>query len=221
MLRAYFTKEGSAVWISHLDLMRVLQRSFRRAGLLLKHSKGYTPHPSLSLAIPLPVGTSSRCEIMDFDLDDEQNIEITTLADTLNAVLPAGIHIQEVCEGGTKIKELTHLNVAITMEYDAGVPIDCEDTLQQFLSQDVVLMNKRTKSGELIEVNICGMIDRITVKRLSNDLIVLDAVICAQNPSLNPVMILESIKKYIPEYAPSFSSYQRLAFLNSHGEIFR
>ena len=42
--RLLFAKEGDAIWISHLDLMRVFQRAFRRAGMLLRHSQGYTPH---------------------------------------------------------------------------------------------------------------------------------------------------------------------------------
>ena len=53
MARLVFSKTGNAVWISHLDLMRVFQRAFRRAGMLLKHSQGFTPHPCLSMAMPL------------------------------------------------------------------------------------------------------------------------------------------------------------------------
>ena len=53
MPRALFEKTGNAVWISHLDLMRVFQRAFKRCGLHLKHTQGFNPRPSVSIALPL------------------------------------------------------------------------------------------------------------------------------------------------------------------------
>ena len=53
MPRLQFEKTGSAVWMSHLDLMRLFQRAFKRADLPLKHTQGYNPRPSVSIALPL------------------------------------------------------------------------------------------------------------------------------------------------------------------------
>ena len=69
MPRLLFEKRGNAVWISHLDLMRVFQRAFKRAGLPLTHTQGFNPRPSVSIALPLSVGIESGCELLDFDLD--------------------------------------------------------------------------------------------------------------------------------------------------------
>lgn len=55
-LRLTFVKEGRAVYLSHLDLLRTFQRVFLRQGLVLRHSQGYHPHPIISFALPLPVG---------------------------------------------------------------------------------------------------------------------------------------------------------------------
>ncbi|MDE6899655.1 MAG: TIGR03936 family radical SAM-associated protein, partial [Oscillospiraceae bacterium] len=52
-LRLIFTKEGRAVYISHLDLLRTFQRVFLRQGLVLRHSQGFHPHPILSFACVL------------------------------------------------------------------------------------------------------------------------------------------------------------------------
>ena len=60
-LRLRFSKKGKAIYISHLDLMRTLQRSFLRAGYPLKYSEGYNPHPLISILLPLGVGCSSEC----------------------------------------------------------------------------------------------------------------------------------------------------------------
>ena len=68
MPRLLFEKTGNAVWISHLDLMRLFQRAFKRAGLPLTHTQGYNPRPSVSIALPLSVGVESGCELLDFEL---------------------------------------------------------------------------------------------------------------------------------------------------------
>ena len=69
MPRLLFEKTGSSVWISHLDLMRLFQRAFKRADLPLKHTQGFNPRPSVAIALPLSVGVDSVCELLDFDLD--------------------------------------------------------------------------------------------------------------------------------------------------------
>ena len=51
--RILFSKTGRARFISHLDLMRTLQRAFFRAGIQIKHTEGFNPHPFVSIALPL------------------------------------------------------------------------------------------------------------------------------------------------------------------------
>ena len=58
-LRLRFAKEGRAVYISHLDLMRTMQRAFLRAEYPLKYSEGFNPHAQISIVMPLSVGTSA------------------------------------------------------------------------------------------------------------------------------------------------------------------
>jgi len=221
MLRACFEKTGNAIWISHLDLMRVLQRSFRRAGLLLKHSQGFTPHPALSLALPLPVGVASECEIMDFELAEGQSFALPTLAARLNAVLPEGIHIHHIYEGGAKVGTLTHLRIAITMEYDGGIPEGCEEAMRILFQQDELMMEKKTKSGTIVMQNILEMMQEVTFSRRNENIITMSCRICAQNPALNPAMIIAAIRQALPAFAPDFSKVCRLSAHNAQGELFR
>ena len=69
MRRMLFEKTGTAIWMSHLDTMRLMQRAFRRAGVILHHSQGFTPHAYVSMLLPLSVGVASACEIMEYELD--------------------------------------------------------------------------------------------------------------------------------------------------------
>ena len=92
-LRLRFEKTGRAVYISHLDLMAVMQRAFARADLPLKFSEGFNPHPQISILLPLSVGIASICELMDFRLLEERDLK--TLPERLTAVLPDGIRALE------------------------------------------------------------------------------------------------------------------------------
>mgnify|MGYP002574509980 CR=1 FL=1 len=67
-LRLLFVKEAQASYISHLDLMRTFQRAFFRAGLDIRHTEGFNPHAFVSIPLPLPVGFSSACEVLECEL---------------------------------------------------------------------------------------------------------------------------------------------------------
>ena len=64
-LRIRFCRGQEVGFISHLDIMRLWQRALHRAGVSLAYSEGFSPHPRISLAAPLPVGVTSEAELMD------------------------------------------------------------------------------------------------------------------------------------------------------------
>ncbi len=114
MPRLLFEKTGNAIWISHLDLMRLFQRAFKRAGLPLTHTQGFNPRPSVSIALPLSVGVESKCELLDFDLDG-CSASCDDIRDKLNHVLVDGIRVLVVYENGSKLKNLSLLDCTVTL----------------------------------------------------------------------------------------------------------
>jgi len=94
-LRIRFKREEEIKFISHLDLTRVWQRAFRRAGVEMVYSDGFTPHPRLSLAAPLALGVTSSCELMD--VYTVKAISGPSLDCMVSAQLPAGLKIDQVC----------------------------------------------------------------------------------------------------------------------------
>ncbi|PIW40369.1 MAG: hypothetical protein COW22_02130, partial [Chloroflexi bacterium CG15_BIG_FIL_POST_REV_8_21_14_020_46_15] len=64
-LRVRFGRGEEVKFIAHLDIVRFWERAFRRAEIPLAYSQGFTPHPRISLAAPLPVGVTSEFELMD------------------------------------------------------------------------------------------------------------------------------------------------------------
>jgi len=64
-IRVRFSRDQELKFISHLDIMRLWQRALHRAGIPLAYTEGFSPHPRISLAVPLAVGVTSQAELMD------------------------------------------------------------------------------------------------------------------------------------------------------------
>ena len=220
MTRLRFEKTGQAVWISHLDLMRVFQRAFKRAGLNLTHTQGYNPRPSVSIALPLSVGVESNCELLDFDLDGDK-VANRVVRGKLNDYLVPGINVIKVYDNGAKIKHLALLDTVVTLEYDTGVPADGVRKLQELFSREEVLVEKKTKAGDIVDQNIVEMIKSIEVEQADEHTILLKARICCQNPTLNPAQLHGAIVRHMPEMKPDFTKSERMELYDQDGNIFR
>ena len=219
MPRALFQKTGMAAYISHLDLMRLFQRSFKRAGLPLTHTKGFNPRPSVSIALPLSLGVESICELLDFDLEGE-GYSCEDIRDRLNQSLTEGVRVLEVYEDGAKIRHLTYLSCKVTLEYDEGVPADAVDQIRTLFASPELIVEKKGKNG-VTEQNIIPMIREISVEAVNDHEICLCADICCQNPSLNPAQLTAAISRYLPELTPDFVRICRREIYNTNHEIFR
>lgn len=215
MRRMLFEKTGKAIWMSHLDTMRLMQRAFRRAGVVLHHSQGYTPHAYVSMLLPLSVGTESVCEIMEYELDGD--IKITP--EDMNAVLPEGVRVIAVYESAVKAKLLADLEVSLLLEYDQGVPENALKDISSLLCGEHLVVAKRTKRGQE-ETDIRPMLKRAELTEKEGS-IQINARIAAQNPSLNPNLLTAAIARYLPHCAPDFARYRRVEVYNAEGEVFR
>ena len=219
MPRALFAKTGSAVYISHLDLMRLFQRAFKRAGLPLTHTQGFNPRPSVSIALPLSLGVESVCELLDFDLEGE-SISNGEICSRLNACLVEGVRVLEVYDNGAKIKHLALLDCTVTLEYDAGVPALAADSITELFCREEILVEKKGKNG-IVEQNIRPMIQSLDVQDLGGGELRLRALICCQNPTLNPMQLSAAVAKYLPQFAPDFVRCRRLEIYDTENKVFR
>ena len=219
MPRLLFEKTGNAVWISHLDLMRLFQRAFKRAGLRLKHTQGFSPRPSVSIALPLSVGVESRCELLDFELVGGPVPNEAILAG-LNEALVEGVRVLEVYEDGRKIKELALLDCTVDLEYDAGIPDRAGQGIAELFTRDSLAVEKKSKNG-VTEQDIIPMIRSMAVEKAGEQTLRLNARICCQNPSLNPAQLTAAIERYCPQWKPDFSKCSRVEVYDGNETIFR
>ena len=219
MPRLLFEKTGSAVWMSHLDLMRLFQRAFKRANLPLKHTQGYNPRPSVSIALPLSVGVDSVCELLDFELDGVE-VPCEEITERLNKVLVSGVSVYRTYQDGRKLRDLALLDCRITMEYDNGVPAEALGALTELFTRQTLTVPKKTKNG-IQEQDIIPMIRSLKLNETDAGVLELRARICCQNPTLNPAQIVAAIGLYLPQYAPDFTKCSRLEIMDAQEKIFR
>jgi len=217
-LRLLFIKENQASYISHLDLMRTFQRVFPRGGLELKHSQGFHPHPLISIVLPLPVGQSSECELLDFEV--EQDIDGTGVADMLNPGLPAGLRVRDCYRVERPARDLAFLRARLELDYDHGVPDGALERLRELFSRDEVLVEKRTKHKDLTQINVVPLIRSIEWSAGEN-LVIADVIVAAQNPGLNPALLAGAVAAQLPELAADFARVRRLELYDGNMQMFR
>ena len=218
MPRALFEKVGTARFISHLDLMRLFQRAFKRAGLPLTHTQGFNPRPSVSIALPLSLGAESHCELLDFDL--ESPVPPEDIRDRLNAALIDGIRVREVYDNGAKIKYLALLQSRLTLEYDGGIPAGAEAAIGQLFAREALVLEKKNRNG-VTQQDIIPMIRNLEISRISEGELQLDVLHCCQNPSLNPMQLGAAIEKYLPELTPNYIRVCREEIYTEEENVFR
>lgn len=216
-LRMRFEKTGRAVYISHLDLMRTMQRAFLRAELPLRYSEGFNPHAILSIVLPLSVGTASVCELMDFRL--REDVDLAGMPERLTRVLPEGIRVTQVWEPQRKAAELKWLSVEGRLEYDGRDPVEMAQAVRGLFSRDSIVITRRTKRGEG-QFELCGNVRDFDVGLQERDLNV-RAVLSAQEPTVNPDHLVAALRQLAPDAAPDFAAFTRLETYDADMNPFR
>lgn len=219
MPRLLFSKTGDAVWMSHLDLMRLFQRAFKRAGLPLTHTQGYNPRPSVSIAMPLSVGVESICELLDFDLEGEK-IDNCQIVERLNKNLVKGIYVLDCFDTGKKIKDLAYLDSVLTLEYDDGADQLIAQKVAVLFSRENLLVEKKSKNGPT-EQDIIPMIRNVQISQVDANTLQITSRVCCQNPSLNPMQLVAAIGRYEPECMPDHCLCRRLEIYDTKENVFR
>ncbi len=193
-----FSKEKDIKFVSHLDLLRTIQRVVRRAVLPVEYSKGFNPHMSTSLAQPLSVGMYSKGEYMDVALTEM--VEEKSLIADFNDNAPAGVKIldavliKESTEGKKVPPSMALVDAAkyiLTIKYENTARLSYE--LEKLLKESEWSINKKTKSGEK-QINIKGMIKDLCYAIEDKTLKITTVVSCGSRENLSADLLAQFIK---------------------------
>ena len=221
-LRLRFTKTSPAVYISHLDLMRMFQRVFLRAGIKVWHTEGFNPHAYIAIALPLPIFHESCCEILDFAMPDDWNAdELSSMASRLNAAMPHGIIVHEVYVPERPIKQLKYVKNEIIYTFDNGAGASLPILMSRLFEKSEIVIQKKSKKGGMKDMDIRPLIKSIDFSLQDENRIICSAVLEAMDTYLNPVYVTTAVENEIKGFAPDQVDYKRLEVYDADMNVFR
>lgn len=149
-VRITFTKQGALRYIGHLDLHRLWERAMRRADLPLSYSQGFHPQPKISLAAALPLGFSSRAEVLDVRLNEE--IKVEEISTRLRDNLPPDIKVTDVKTVEESLPALQTLTLSAAYDVHLTEPVDGSELkrrVESLMMTESIIRERRGKSYDL------------------------------------------------------------------------
>lgn len=162
-LRITFSRGDEAKYCSHLDLMRLWERALRRAGLPVAYSEGFTPHPRIAIASPLPVGVRGRAELMEIYL--RKRVSPRFFLDQIEPQLPTGMGISQIEEAAIGLPSLQAAVRRAEYRVEANWGSDRADLELRVLSLMALgqLIIERSRPGGNKSVDLRALLDRVWV----------------------------------------------------------
>jgi len=191
-LRAVFEKLGRARFISHLDLLRCMQRAFKRAGLPLWYSQGFNPRAYLMFPLPLSLGIGSICEIMDFTLVDD--ISCDEIKDRLNKTLPDGIKILSV---DAPVKKHTEIGAAVYEIKISDRNSNIISLFNEFMEQEKIEIQKLNKKKIPVQIDIKPQIEVLEMASKDGQAVIKLKLPAGTQENLNVNSMLEAFQNFI------------------------
>ena len=147
-LRIRLSRGEEIKFISHLDIIRLWERTLRRAQIPLAYSEGFSPHPRISLAAPLPVGVTSEAELMDIFVTKWVSPHWFTNA--TSPQLPPGVEILGVYQIAPTMpslqSQIRYAEYRVEVETEKG-PKDIESALSTLLSAEHLPWHHQRDTG--------------------------------------------------------------------------
>lgn len=198
-VRLNFSKTGRAIYISHLDVNRMMTRAVRRAQLPMWYTEGFNPHPYIAFALPLSLGQESDCEYMDIRIEgDMTNAEIMK---RLNSTLPEGIKILSVGSPVHDAKDIAAAQyfVKLVFENEEEASLFCEKA-DELMNGEELIAEKPGKKGHRKIMKQVNLIEMIFDKKITcaGSIVNLQCSLAAGNSTnLNPTLLVETIENCV------------------------
>ena len=194
-VRIWFKKMGMSRYVSHLDLMRAMTRTVRRAKLPLWYTEGYNPHPYMTFALPLSLGMESLCESMDVRI--EGDITNEGIFDLLKGAMPPGIELTDVTDPVYDPKFIAFGEFDILFDTEGGAEALAEK-IKDLLSQDTLIVQKLGKKGRHKVLKDIDLIEFIIDYKIGvmGDRVKLSVTLPAgSTTNINPSLLADEISK--------------------------
>ena len=207
-IRSKFYKKEDMIFISHLDLVRIFERAFRRAYIPISYTQGFNPHPIMAFATALGVGISSESEYIDIELNEK--IDLIEFMDRLNNQLPKGLKIIK-----SQYISKDEVSLMATIQYSSYVvkvnltekinekELKCK--LKSFLElkeiKDLKTIKKKkgfkkTNKNHIKEINIRPLIKELSlIKKENNEVLLMMLLSAGSSGNLKPETVVKKFQE--------------------------
>lgn len=211
-VRIIYKKKSLLKFVSHLDMNRFMTRVLRRTNIPFWYTEGFNTHLYINFALPLSLGFESDYEIMDLKITDDA-YSFDEAKRELNRVMPEYIEVVSVVSPWMKNAELAFAEFKVL--FDDG---DFAKALEEFLSENEILTQKKSKKGTFKTINLAEKIKDFSVKVQDGKTELRIILPAGSSENINPVLLLDAFWEangYLPEY-----DITRLAVFNNNLELF-
>src|SRR5574341_582346 len=213
-IRMKWIKTEKVRFTSHLDVVRMFEKTIRRADFPVGFSEGFHPHPKIAYGPPLPLGFVSECEYVDMQLEAPFNYQ---LIERLNSALPEGFRIMEARPVFAQAISLSAFVNTSVYEIELRKLSEEEaEKLQQLPREKEVLVGRKSKEG-IKQVNIAGLIYEVKVEFREAKPVVRIAVGLSQQGYARPQEVLQAALKLSQEELASLI-FKRTDLLSKKGD---
>lgn len=206
--------EKNIKYISHLDLMKAVQKILKRTGYPLKYSEGFNPHMILTIANPLPLGIVGKQEFLEFELKTD-SISFGELKEKLTQASPKGIVPVEIyTEDGVICKKFKNFNLTTNADYDIKIRTGDGEKIREFFRRETLPVEKFSK-GKTKIIDLKELIYRYDLQETDDGINLFLNCACGNEKNLNPLLI----KKAMQDAGITLQAFlpTRLGFYDAEG----
>lgn len=209
VLRATFKKGEALRYTGHLDILRTFVRGMRRAEIPFKYSEGFNPHAVMSFALPLGVGTTSGCEIVEIHMKEQ--IPVEEFIKAVNEKMPPqSIEVLSAEYSDEKTPVIVKADYVI--EYENEGVLNYEE-LKDALSGKEILIEKKSKR-QMKEINLSDHIFASKIEKKNENSFTLYVTVSAGNTfNIKPQLLTDGLKSVCPSFNPVLALPYRKKFI--------
>ncbi len=192
-IRFQFERREEIKFIGHLDIMRLFERAFKRAGIPIAHSGGFNPRPRIVFAQPMPLGLTSEGEFADVEI--METVDTKEFIKVFNESLPLGVRILDAkCK--TNNSNLMGLIDAAKyrIDFETSETMDMRQAIQCVISRKQVNVMKKTKKG-MKEINIRPLIYEMEGEITGYNGCFIVLLGAGQDNNVRPELFLDGVSK--------------------------
>lgn len=141
-IRIWFYKKGTAKFISHLDMVRLMERAIHKAKLPFWYTEGFNPHVFLTINMPISLGYTGLRESMDVKLL-EDDLPFENIIKRMNSGLPMDIQVFEITDAIHKPGKIAFSSYEVILENTGNVL----EKAQELMARNEIIVVKKTKKG--------------------------------------------------------------------------